>query len=105
MKTIKNAQEFREILNQDKPVVLDFYADWCGPCQSLLPIMDKLSVEYGDRVEIRKVNVDQNRELSTQFQVRSIPVLFYIKDAKIVDKLAGLAPEPQLRAKIEAMLN
>ncbi|KAA1245198.1 thioredoxin [Aquimarina sp. RZ0] len=96
MKTIENTQEFTDVLSQDKPVLLDFYADWCGPCQSLLPIVEKLSVEYKDHIEIRKINVDQNSELSAQFQIRSIPALFFIKDAKVVDKITGLAQESQL---------
>ncbi|WP_010522646.1 thioredoxin [Aquimarina agarivorans] len=104
MKVIENNKDFSEVMNQDKPVVLDFYADWCGPCQTLLPVVEKLSDEYEGKVEIRKINVDQNRELSAQFKIRSIPALFFIKDAKVVDQLTGLAPEAQLRAKIDALV-
>ncbi len=105
MKAIESTQDFTDVLNQEKPVLLDFYADWCGPCQTLLPIVEKLSKEYEDRIEVRKVNVDDNRELSQKFQVRSIPALFFIKDSKIVDNQAGLAPEHELRKKIDALLN
>lgn len=105
MKAIESTQDFTDVLNQEKPVLLDFYADWCGPCQTLLPIVEKLSKEYEDRIEIRKVNVDENRELSQQFQVRSIPALFFIKDSKIVDRQTGLAPTSELRNKLDALLN
>lgn len=105
MKTIESTEDFGQLVNQDKPILLDFYADWCGPCQSLLPVVDKLSKEYEGKVEVRKVNVDQNRELSAQFQVRSIPALFFIKDAKVVDQLIGMAPEGELRNKLDTLAN
>lgn len=73
MKEIKNAQEFNAIKAQDKPVLLDFYADWCGPCQALLPTVEKPAEKYRDEFLIRKVNVDRNPELSRQFNIRSIP--------------------------------
>jgi len=90
-------------MNHEKPIVLDFYADWCGPCQALLPTVKKLSEEYEDIVEIHKVNVDQNRELAKLFEVKSIPVLFFIKDRQIVDKLNGLVSENVLREKINSL--
>jgi len=105
MKTIENTTDYDNLVNQDKPILLDFYADWCGPCQALLPTVEKLSKEYEDTIEIQKVNVDQNSELAKQFEVRSIPALFFIKDAKIVDKLNGTIPENILREKLEALLN
>lgn len=105
MKSINNKSEFDSLLNQSKPILLDFYADWCGPCQTLLPTVNKLSEEYNGTVEIRKVNVDENKELAAQFQIRSIPALFFIKDNKIVDKVSGLAPEGALRTKLNALLN
>jgi thioredoxin len=103
MKTIKNNEDFNNLMNHEKPIVLDFYADWCGPCQALLPTVKKLSEEYEDIVEIHKVNVDQNRELAKLFEVKSIPALFFIKDRQIVDKLNGLVPENVLREKINSL--
>lgn len=105
MKTIVNNNEFNELMNQDKPVLLDFYADWCGPCQSLLPTVEKLSSEYEGKVEIQKVNVDQNGELAAKFGVRSIPALFFINKSKIVDRVNGVILESQLRDKLDAMIN
>jgi thioredoxin len=105
MQNIKNQSEFDQLVNQSNPILLDFYADWCGPCQTLLPTVEKLSKEYKETVEIRKVNVDENQALAAQFQVRSIPALFFIKDGVIVDKVNGLAPEGTLRTKLNALVD
>lgn len=105
MKTIENNKDYDNLMKQGKPVLLDFYADWCGPCQALLPTVEKLSIEYDGKVEIQKVNVDQNRELAAKYGVRSIPALFFIKDEKIVDKTNGLQSEAALRKKLDALLS
>lgn len=105
MKSINNQNEFNTLINQPNPILLDFYADWCGPCQTLLPTIDKLSQEFNERVEIRKVNVDEYKDLAAQFQIRSIPALFFIKDNQIVDKINGLAAEGTLRTKLNALLD
>ena len=103
MNAIENKEDFNKLLNQDKPILLDFYADWCGPCQALLPTVEKLADDYKGSVEIQKVNVDQNRELASQFQVRSIPSLFFIKNSKVVDHLNGVVPETVLRQKLDKL--
>lgn len=100
MKTIKNTEDFNQIVSAGKPVFVDFYADWCGPCQSLLPTVEELATEYEGKVEMLKVNVDQNKELASKFQVRSIPALFFIKDQKIVEMLNGVHPKAVLREKL-----
>jgi len=105
MKSIENKTEFDQLMNQSKPILLDFYADWCGPCQTLLPTVDKLSQEFEGSVEVRKINIDQNKELAREFKVRSIPALFFIKDDVIVDKVNGLTQEGILRTKLNALLN
>ena len=105
MKTIENIEDFNKLMAQNKPVLLDFYADWCGPCQSLLPTVDKLSKEFEGKVEIQKVNVDKNKELAAKFGVRSIPALFFLKDSEIIDKANGIQPESVLREKLNALLN
>jgi thioredoxin 1 len=105
MKTIENNSDYEKVINQEKPVLLDFYADWCGPCQSLLPTVEKLSEEYEGKVEIQKVNVDQNRDLAIKYGVRSIPALFFIKDTEIVERLNGVVSESTLKGKLEALLN
>jgi len=100
MKEIKDINEFSELVKKDKPILVDFYADWCGPCQTLLPIVDELAKEHQEDLEIVKVNVDQNQDLARQFQVRSIPALFFIKDQTVVDRIQGLQPKSFLQSKI-----
>jgi thioredoxin 1 len=105
MKTIENKTEFDNLIAQNNPILLDFYADWCGPCQSLLPTVEKLAKDYEGKIEIQKVNVDQNSELAAKFGIRSIPALFFLKDKEIVDRSTGNLPEAVLREKLEALLN
>ena len=105
MKTVENNSDYEKLINQKNPVLLDFYADWCGPCQSLLPTVEKLSEAYKGKVEIQKVNVDQNKDLAIQFGVRSIPALFFLKDAQIIEKMNGVVSESVIKEKLEALLN
>ncbi len=106
MKEIKNIQEFKTIQKQNKPVLLDFYADWCGPCKALLPVVEGLADKYKDEFIIQKVNVDTVPELAQQFGVRSIPALFILKDGQIQDKMVGyqsaVALENRLLAQVQA---
>lgn len=82
-------------------LVVDFYADWCGPCRYMTPIISELSVEYAGKVGIGKCNVDDNRELTSQFGVSSIPAIFIIKNGKVVDKQIGSCDKAVLKDKIE----
>ena len=104
MKSIQSNKQFNELTKQGTPFVLDFYADWCGPCQSLLPTVEKLAEEYEGKVEILKVNVDEQRELAQKFKVKSIPALFFMKKNEIIDKLNGMVSEPILRKKVNALV-
>lgn len=104
MKEIRNAKQFNTLANQDKPILLDFYADWCGPCQTLLPIVESVEATYQDQVEVRKVNVDRYPALAQKFGVRSIPALFLLQDKKIVDKAQGYQSESQLGKMIKRQL-
>ena len=101
MKEIKNVKEFNEIIKSDKPVLIDFYADWCGPCQTLLPTVEKLAAKYKDDFIIAKINVDKNPELSRKFKVRSIPALFFIKDGAVQEQLVGGQSAQVLESKIQ----
>ena len=104
MKTINSATEFQTLIQSDKPILIDFYADWCGPCQSLLPTVEKLAKKYSDDIEIVKVNVDHNQDLAAKFAVRSIPALFFIHDGKITESLLGVQTEAVLEQKIQSHL-
>jgi len=100
MLEINSIAEFQEIVKGDKPILLDFYADWCGPCQTLLPIVEKLAVKHASDFIIAKINVDKNLELSQQFSVRSIPALFFIQDGVTKESLNGIRLESELDEKI-----
>ena len=89
-----------EVLKADKPTVIDFWAPWCGPCIALGPTIDALSKEYEGKVNVGKVNVDENPELSVNFGITSIPCVLFIKDGKVVDKQVGAAPKNVFDKKI-----
>ena len=104
MREIQNIQEYNNTLAQDKPVLVDFFAEWCGPCQALMPILNNFSQKNEGQVEVIKVNVDRHPELAQQFGVRSIPALFFIEDKKVVDKLVGLQSEARLQESLDSIL-
>ncbi len=104
MKEIKNFAEFNAVQNQTKPVLLDFYADWCGPCRSLLPVVEKLAEKHSEDFIIQKVNVDKFPDLAAQFGVRSIPALFVLKSGQIAETLVGYKSEVELESILQGHL-
>ena len=104
MAKIVTEDNFNEILNEGKPVVLDFWAEWCGPCRMVGPIFDELASEYEGRVVIGKVDVDENNEIIEQFGIRNIPTVLFFKDGQIVDKQVGAFPKAKYIEKIEQLL-
>ena len=95
---------YKEILAEGKPVVMDFWAPWCGPCKMVSPIIDELAAEYEGRVIIGKCDVDDNDEVAVEFGIRSIPTVLFFKDGQLVDKQVGSAQKSQYVAKINALL-
>lgn len=94
---ITKANFEEEVLNSDKPVLLDFWASWCGPCRMIAPTLDEIAQERSD-IKVCKVNVDEEPELASQYQVVSIPTLFVIENGKIVNKSLGARPKEQILA-------
>ena len=95
-----NKNNFDLVVNSDKPVLLDFYADWCGPCRMVSPIVEQIAAENPQYL-VAKVNVDEEPELAAQFGVSSIPLLAVVKNGKIVSKSAGAKPKHQILALLE----
>lgn len=90
----------QEVLKSDVPVMVDFWATWCGPCRAIAPIMEELSGAYAGKAKIVKLNADENPRTTTQFNVRSLPTILVFKGGKVVDQQIGAVPKP----KIEGML-
>jgi len=95
---------FDDILSSGKPLVIDFWAEWCGPCRIVGPIVEELATEYGDRVTIGKVDVDNNDEITSKYGIRNIPTILFIKNGQVVDKQVGAAQKTVLAEKIENLL-
>jgi thioredoxin 1 len=96
-----NKQNFEEFKNQEKPILLDFYASWCGPCRMVLPIIDEIASERSD-IAVGKINVDDNPELASEFNVMSIPTLVIMKDGKVVNQSRGARPKSQILSLLES---
>jgi thioredoxin 1 len=95
---------FEQIINSDKPVLVDFWAEWCGPCKMIGPVVEELAGDYAGRAVIAKLNVDENPQMTAKFGVRSIPTLLVFKNGQIVDKQIGAVPKSVLAQKLEAQV-
>ncbi|MCW3127547.1 MAG: thioredoxin [Bacteroidetes bacterium] len=99
--TFTDATFETDVLKSDKLSVIDFWAEWCPPCKALGPVVDQLSVEYAGKVNIGKLDVDNNPEVSMKYGIRNIPVILFVKGGQVVDKVVGAVPKHQLAATIE----
>ena len=93
------------VMNSTQPVVVDFWAEWCGPCRLIGPVIEELSKEYEGRAIVGKVDVDANSEVSAKFNVRSIPTVLFIQNGVVVDKAVGAVPKAALAEKLNALLS
>ena len=97
-------ENIKELIQSGKPVVVDFWAEWCGPCRMVSPLVEELAEEYAGKVEIWKLNVDDNVETPEAFGIRHIPTILFFKDGKLVDKQVGAAQKGVLKAKVDSLL-
>lgn len=93
-----------EVLNSDKPVLVDFYADWCGPCKFIAPIVEQLATEYEGRAKIGKMDVDADQLTAQKYGIMSIPTLLIFKNGEVVEKIVGAQPKAALEGKLKAVL-
>jgi thioredoxin 1 len=95
-----DSSNFETAISASVPVVVDFWAPWCGPCKAIAPILEELAAELGDAVKICKVNVDNNSEIAGKFEIRAIPTILVFKDGAVSDTIVGLTSKDDLKAKI-----
>jgi len=98
------SQNFKDLIAQEKPVVLDFWATWCGPCKKVAPLIEELAAEYEGKAVIGKVNVEDEDDLASEFGIRNIPTILFIKNGQVVDKQVGACPKSVLEEKLKTIL-
>jgi thioredoxin 1 len=98
--TITDNNFEQEVLKSDKPVLIDFWAAWCGPCRMVAPIVEEIASDYKDKVKVGKLDVDENQETSIKYGVRSIPTLLIFKDGKVKETIIGAVPKAQIIQKL-----
>ena len=104
METIVTNDSFEALIGGDKPMLLDFYADWCGPCRQIMPYIASLAEEYSDRAVIARCNVDDCPEIAARYGVRNIPTVLFIKDGDVKNKMVGAATKAQFEEALKAIL-
>ncbi len=101
--TIDETNFEAEVTKSDKPVLVDFWAEWCGPCKMIAPLLDEIAKEKGSAIKVAKVNIDENQSLSFRFNVRAIPTLLFFKNGQVVDQVTGMTSKKDLLGRIEAV--
>ena len=105
MAVVINEENFEElVIKSDKPVVIDFWAEWCAPCRMIAPYVDQLAVEYEGKAIVGKVDVEQNNGIAMKYGIRNIPAILYFKGGEVADKQVGMTTKAALAAKLDALL-
>jgi thioredoxin 1 len=99
-----NESNFQEALSTGKPVLVDFFATWCGPCQHMAPVIEELALEYQGKVVVGKVDVDQNQALAEKYQIASLPTFLFLKDGRVVGQLVGMQPKEKLVKRLAVLV-
>ena len=100
--TEKNFDE--NVLESRRPVVVDFWADWCGPCRAVAPLLEELASEFSERATVAKLNVDEAKTLASQYGIRSIPSLLFFQDGRVVDRVVGVASREELASRLDRIV-
>jgi thioredoxin len=103
-KEFTDANFQQEVLNSDIPVLIDFWAVWCGPCKMIAPFIEEIAKDYEGKVKVGKVDVDNNPNISMQYGIRSIPTLLFFRDGKVVDQIMGAVPKNAITSKLDSQL-
>jgi thioredoxin 1 len=102
--TVSSASFDKDVVASSTPVIVDFWAEWCGPCKMIAPILDELATEYTGKVQIAKVNIDEHQDLAVRFRINSIPTLLFFKNGQVVDQVVGMRSKKDFKTKIDQML-
>ncbi len=101
--TLNDGNFEEEVTRSAKPVLVDFWAEWCGPCKLIAPLLDEIAKEKGDTIKVAKVDVDENQSLSARYNIRAIPTLLFFKDGQLRDQVTGMTSKKDLLGRIEAL--
>ena len=101
---VTDANFDQDVLKSETPVLVDFWAAWCGPCRALAPIVDELAKEYDGKIKVGKINTDDNAQVATQFRISAIPTLLFFKGGKVIDQLVGVHPKTEIKKRLDALL-
>jgi len=101
---VTDAEFEAKVLKSDTPVIVDFWAPWCGPCRMIAPALEELAKEYDGKVVIAKVNTDENPQWAMKYGVQGIPTMLFVKDGELVDRMVGAAPKPSIQQRVDNLL-